>query len=137
MGSEKNLIDEGKKVANVKTSVKVDGWSIAQSEMEVEFTYLARYLGTETVINTPEIAQLTVKGRLKLSISPREEQEINEYKASQDAPRNNFVGISKFSSNYAALTLPRNYTIEISRFADEKCKSLAVEVLNSINVPSQ
>ena len=136
-GSERNLIDSNKEVASVKTSVKVDNWVINQGMMEVEFTYLARYLGTETVINTPEIASLTAKGRLKLSINQNEEREINEYKSSKDQPQNNFVGISKFSPNYATLTLPRNYTLEISRIADERCKALALEVLNSINGHSQ
>ena len=78
-----------------------------------------------------------MKGRLKLLISTGETKEIIDYKNSKEAPQNNFVGLSKFSPNYAVHTLPRNYHTALCRLAEENCKDTAVALLNSLNVGSK
>lgn len=130
--SEKRLIDENKKIENVKTNVKIDNWEMAQSKMQISFTYTARYLGKESVLHIPEIANYTIRGKLELSVSEREAAEINGYSRSQEGIHRSLIILDKSNPNYVNLTLPRNYIIEISKIADEKCKTAAIEFMNSL-----
>ncbi len=131
--SEKRVIDEVQKVASVKTNVHIDEWSANGTELSVSFTYIARYLGQESILRIPEIANITINGRITFSVTEKQISEVNAFRNAQAASRGPFTILDSSNPNYAKLTLPDNYYMEINRTADEKCKPYAVEFLNSLS----
>jgi hypothetical protein len=130
--AERHIIDEAQEVESVKTNVHIDDWRADGASISAEFTYVARYLGKESPLRIPEIANLTVRGRMVLSVTGQQLNEMVSFKTAQEAARGPFTALDNSNPNYARLTLPENYFMEMSRIADQGCKPSAASFLDSL-----